>query len=105
MVRLGIEAPVDVKVFREEVVQNGADKTLSTEPRTEQCELHHRLSDAAEKLSTLRLQLRGKVPATASAALFQIDRDLNELARQVETTAARKTAAKPDENLTFSATI
>jgi carbon storage regulator len=83
IVRLGIEAPAEIKVFREEVVRDGRSdaKADTAPPRRE--DLRQRLTETVDELSALRQQLRGKLPAAAAAALFRIDRDLGELARRM----------------------
>jgi hypothetical protein len=91
IVRLGIEAPADVKVFREEVVQQEPVDPTPAEFATGTDDLHRRLADAAQDLADLRRRLRGKLPAAAAAALHRIDRDLDELARQVGRSAGEAT--------------
>jgi hypothetical protein len=53
----------------------------------------------AREVTTLRRQLRGKLPASAAAALFRIDRDLAELARRTELTASGVTEIASGANL------
>jgi carbon storage regulator len=84
IVRLGIDAPTNVKVFREEVLGPGAMDELNAEEPPAKEELARRLADAAQELAVLRRQLRDKVPASATATLFRIDRELNELARKLD---------------------
>jgi carbon storage regulator len=79
-VRLGIEAPADVKVFREEVLPSD---TVLASARSSGAEWHGRLADTAHELTMLRRQLRGKLSAAAAATLMRIDRDLAQLAREV----------------------
>lgn len=83
IVRLGIEAPADVKVFREEVVPDGRPDTPPADAPPRREDLRQRLAESADELSALRRQLRGKLPAAAAAALFRIDRELTELARRM----------------------
>jgi carbon storage regulator len=82
IVRLGIDAPADVKVFREEVLQKAATEADTHDLATGPGDLHRRLADAAQELAELRRQLQGKLPAGAAATLLRIDRDLGELARR-----------------------
>jgi carbon storage regulator CsrA len=91
IVRLGFEAPADVKVFREEVVQKASFDAAPVEFSTGTDDLHRRLADAAQDLAELRHRLRGKLPAAAAAALHRIDRDLDELARRVGRSAGEAT--------------
>jgi carbon storage regulator len=87
IVRLGIEAPAEIKVFREEVVQDGRPDAPAGDAPPRREDLRQRLADSADELSALRRQLRGKLPAAAAAALFRIDRDLTELARRLRPSA------------------
>jgi carbon storage regulator len=83
IVRLGIDAPADVQVLREEILsEERAEKP--SEPAAAAPDDHRRLADVARDLSALRRQLRGKLPAAAAAALFRIDRELAELAGQAD---------------------
>jgi carbon storage regulator len=89
IVRLGIEAPADVKVFREEVLQKERVVDSPAECTSTGEEATGSLTDTAQELSELRRQLRGKLPASAAAALFRIDRALNDLARRAERSGKR----------------
>ncbi len=93
IVRLGIEAPADVKVFREEVVQKEPVDVASGDFSTGTDDLYRRLADAAQDLAELRRQLRGKLPATAAAAFHRIDRALGDLARRAGRSAGEATGA------------
>jgi carbon storage regulator len=84
IIRLGIEAPTDVKVFREEVLGPGEAMTPPDGGRAAKDDLSRRLADSAQELAVLRQQLRGKVPESAAATLYRLDRELAELARRVE---------------------
>jgi carbon storage regulator CsrA len=84
IVRLGIEAPTDVKIFREEVVQDGRATASTDDVAPGPDDVRRRLANTARDLSELRSQLRGKLSASAAATLFRIDRDLGELARRID---------------------
>jgi carbon storage regulator len=80
IIRLGIEAPPEVKVFREEVIREGRDSAQAPLSEPPPSDLVSRLAAAAHDLAVLRRQLRGKLPASAAALLYRIDRDLTDLA-------------------------
>jgi len=83
VVRLGIEAPAEIKVFREEVVQDGRPDAPAAEAAPRRDDVRQRLAESSVELSALRRQLRGKLSASAAAALYRIDRELAELARRI----------------------
>jgi carbon storage regulator len=90
IVRLGFDAPADVKVFREEVIRKEKTEAEVNEIPATGGDLHRRLADAAQNLAELRRQLRGQLPAPEAAALFRIDRDLADLARRIEESSGKK---------------
>jgi carbon storage regulator CsrA len=81
-VRLGFDAPADVKVFREEVcpLRPTADGPLAPRERT----VRSRLRGVGAGLDLLRRQLRGQLTPTALAALERVQADFRALAGQVE---------------------
>jgi carbon storage regulator len=91
IVRLGIEAPADVKVFREEVLRDGKAGNSFREPNSDRDEDKSSLTDTARELSELRRQLNGQLPASAAATLSRIDRALTDLARRTDR-GSRRTA-------------
>src|SRR5271156_1857344 len=89
IVRLGFDAPADVKVFREEVIRKEKTEVEVAETPATGGDLHGRLADAARNLAELRRQLRGQLPAPEAAALCRIDRDLADLARRIEESSGK----------------
>jgi carbon storage regulator CsrA len=76
IVRLGIDAPPGVKVFREEIIPDGRPAGEDDPCR--------RLAAATREVAALRREIKGKLPPGAAAALLRIDRDLAGLARRME---------------------
>jgi len=92
-VRLGIDAPAEVKVFREEVLKEG--RAIDAEIREPGEGSRSSLSDTARELSELRRELRGKLPPHAAAVLFRIDRALSDLARRTDPTQREERLTLP----------
>jgi carbon storage regulator CsrA len=100
VVRLGIEAPPEVTIYREEVLQEAAGR--STSAGSEELvtlsrlrELHHqlgnRLSVATLGLARLRDQLQSGLTDAWEATLDQVDDELQALRQQFEQTVTRGT--------------
>jgi carbon storage regulator CsrA len=89
LVRLGIEAPAEVAVLREELARrtgpDSASEALSSGTR-------QRLEAVGTCLSLLRLQLEGGRSASAEETIGQIEQELQALRRQVEQPTARHAA-------------
>jgi carbon storage regulator CsrA len=102
IVRLGIEAPPDVKVYREEVLQNARSTAPASNIAPSRKRMHHRLSDTLQELSALRRELRGKLPPSAAATLSRIDRSLVDLARKMESASSEAAAGEPAATVPIS---
>ena len=76
LVRLGIEAPPDVTVLREELADQFESEPLSVQVR-------RRLDAIRSSLSLLRRQLAGSTTTTAEAALCRLDEELRDLHRHI----------------------
>src|SRR5262245_43165641 len=98
-VRLGIEAPPDVRVLREELLQRPGETTVpEPAPRESLRQLNHlvrnRLNSATIGLALVRRQMRASQPDAAEQTLRTVEAELAGLRDQVET-AARPALPKP----------
>jgi carbon storage regulator CsrA len=102
-VRLGIDAPPEIKVLREEVIDNQPIEAASSGASAPESDVHARLIDLAHELAMLRRELRGKLSAGNAATLFRLDRELTELA-QLRGQSRPAAQAMPGKSLRVPAT-
>jgi carbon storage regulator CsrA len=86
LVRLGIEAPPDVTVLREEVA--GGAEGLTVEAESLPPCLRHRLDALSAGVAQLRRHLAGGANADAATSLDRLERELQALRGVVEETVA-----------------
>jgi carbon storage regulator CsrA len=107
-VRLGIEAPAQVAVLREELTgqqetwdANGAAAEWSPAGSESLREVGHRLrnrlNDVGLNLAVLRQQLRQDQAAVADLTIIRIEDDLQQLRRELEEQLARIEAGRLQE--------
>jgi carbon storage regulator CsrA len=84
MVRLGIDAPPDITVLREEVLVKEAEERPLEDPRGD---LARRLNAATTRLALLRRQLVTGQTAQAPDTLDRIEQELRALQRSVNAPA------------------
>jgi CheY-like chemotaxis protein len=98
VVRLGIEAPADVTVLRQEVLERNrtgfaeapqANRVSPAGGAVIVPQLRNRLNTASVGLSLLRRQLRAGLTTGAEATLDEIDREFEALRQEVEEAAPK----------------
>lgn len=90
VVRLGIEAPQAVKVFREEVIPSARAAAGANDDRAEaDDDVGKSLHRVVKALNRLRRQVGHQLPASTAAAFDAIDGALEELGRQIVEPAAQ----------------
>jgi carbon storage regulator CsrA len=101
VVRLGIDAPPDVTVYREEVLDRAGPGEFVPPPATDgkgkragklSHELRNRLNAIAIGMALLKGQLRAGANQDAEAVLHKVNQEIESLSRQLE---APQTAAPP----------
>lgn len=98
VVRLGIEAPSEIKVFREEIVGpsqvQDAVQALGSQVRELNHLVRNRVNAATIGLALLRRQLKAGLGEAAEATLEKLDQQIQLLRQQVEG-ASQKAVALP----------
>jgi carbon storage regulator len=82
-VRLGVEAPPEVAVFREEIYKRDSDRDESVPESQAPGLLRNRLGLLALGLDRLQRQMQGKLTPGVQAALERLGDEFGELARIV----------------------